>query len=425
MRNHQKIVSLREKWGARPAYDNQPALKKSNYSVNLNQIMREISQDEQLDQINRDQLKINEKNGNNQDVNDQRLTIESDTIVINNTNGLLNESLNICSESEQSCLTSNRSSIQMGDSSTYNYKCQRFESALRKVDLDNFVLYNKVDEFLLLRKSQSENENTALNSFQPLEPEIRQNINLNQTEIAYKQYSNLQTEPQQRGQVNQDLRSILQKRSNGKFEISNRKRAQKFVYKQWEKDCQSKFGQKFSKLLNNQITHKRENEPVTMQSKIYNYLSSQVERKTITIAKSPKSHLKDRANIKDEQNRVSHLNRTISMKAPSSQFKAKKFNKNLFKGVFGIPPPQERPATQFIEFDLSYKKMKPQQDKENITPYTQRDGRISVKKIVALHSPKSMIKMREENLVIIGKSQLKNEGDSNDNNQSLPTNHLV
>jgi len=51
----------------------------------------------------------------------------------------------------------------MGENSAYNYKCQRFESALRKVDLDNFVLYNKVDEFLLMRKTHSENENARIN----------------------------------------------------------------------------------------------------------------------------------------------------------------------------------------------------------------------------------------------------------------------
>ena len=33
------------------------------------------------------------------------------------------------------------------------------------------------------------------------------------------------------------------------------------------------------------------------------------------------------------------------MQPPASQFKAKKFNKNIFKGVFGIPAPQERPST--------------------------------------------------------------------------------
>lgn len=33
-----------------------------------------------------------------------------------------------------------------------------FESALMKIELDNFVIHSKVDEFLLMKKSKSEDE---------------------------------------------------------------------------------------------------------------------------------------------------------------------------------------------------------------------------------------------------------------------------
>lgn len=78
-----------------------------------------------------------------------------------NTSSLLNDSLNIQTESDDG----NRSSIETIDSSAYNQKCRRFESALRKIELDNFVIYDKVDEFLLMKKSKSDNENKEINCF--------------------------------------------------------------------------------------------------------------------------------------------------------------------------------------------------------------------------------------------------------------------
>lgn len=39
-----------------------------------------------------------------------------------------------------------------GESTIYNHKCKLFDSALRKIDLENFVIHSKVDEFILMKQ---------------------------------------------------------------------------------------------------------------------------------------------------------------------------------------------------------------------------------------------------------------------------------
>jgi hypothetical protein len=55
-------------------------------------------------------------------------------------------------------------------------------------------------------------------------------------------------------------------------------------------------------------------------------------------------------------------------------FKAKKLNKKILNQVVGLPPFQERPITQCVEFDLSYKKQRPLCSQEYL------DGKLSVRK---------------------------------------------
>ena len=69
---------------------------------------------------------------------------------------MLNESLNIVTEADSlQNNESERSSLAIdGGGSTYTKKCRIFESALRKIEIDDFVIYDKVDEYLKMKETQ-------------------------------------------------------------------------------------------------------------------------------------------------------------------------------------------------------------------------------------------------------------------------------
>ena len=83
-----------------------------------------------------------------------------------------------------------------------------------------------------------------------------------------------------------------------------KKREEKYNYKQFEKDCKLKLGGKnvynqFSRLLvanqSTKIISQSE-----QQSSILNYMNQKVEKKTVTLPKSPISHLKRRFDAKED-----------------------------------------------------------------------------------------------------------------------------
>lgn len=57
--------------------------------------------------------------------------------------------------SGRSSVNANISYKGWGESTIYNHKCKMFDSALRKIDLENFVIHSKVDEFILMRQKSS------------------------------------------------------------------------------------------------------------------------------------------------------------------------------------------------------------------------------------------------------------------------------
>ena len=46
-------------------------------------------------------------------------------------------------------------------SNSYNAKCLMFESALKKIELEDFVIHDKVDDFIKLRENASRQENAS------------------------------------------------------------------------------------------------------------------------------------------------------------------------------------------------------------------------------------------------------------------------
>eukprot|EP00347_Sterkiella_histriomuscorum_P014265 403361542 len=452
-----KNVSLKEKWGDKKQAQNEQVKRKVTNqitTVNITKLMQDLSQDDIRDQKNESLVNIKmekeyqviSQNLDQQDRKDSETKQNSNDVSLNMLQdqylldvSLLNGTLNIQSEDEHQIISNQHkentsqnednqnmeqnkeanqleesvsdsvgscrssmvpSSYRGGESTIYNQKCRIFESALQKIELNNFVIHSKVDEFLLMKKSKSDEEQykqSELGYNQMIAEQDRHKIQAKQNQsVIIERTSN------QRPSLNQDLKMILQRGTSGNFEISNRKRAEKFIYKQWEKECKQKFGvntvfNQLNRLLSTSI-NKAAHDP--NQTKIQNFFSQKCERKMTTIAKSPKSHLKERLQSRHDQDSqklqgVTSQQNILSQKQQST-FKAKKLNQNILKSVLGIPPAQERPSTQFEEFNLSYKKQKIQEKENHLNNYTpsygKRDGRISVKKVMAIQTPKTLKK---------------------------------
>ena len=74
-----------------------------------------------------------------------------ESLLIDTRTSLLREEITGESSAELRSDLSNRSSLALGEKISYNQKCKIFDSALRKIEIDNFVIFDKVDEFLMMK----------------------------------------------------------------------------------------------------------------------------------------------------------------------------------------------------------------------------------------------------------------------------------
>ena len=74
-----------------------------------------------------------------------------ESLLIDTRTSLLREEITGESSAELRSDSSNRSSLALGEKISYNQKCKIFDSALRKIEIDNFVIFDKVDEFLMMK----------------------------------------------------------------------------------------------------------------------------------------------------------------------------------------------------------------------------------------------------------------------------------